>query len=61
MILDRITRTAVNVGAYFHVRALKEIFINNTICFDRMSIRCNKKIHMFKITVVRDKWILFKL
>ena len=59
MMLALITQTAVNVGAYFHVRVFKAISIDNT---DRMSIRRTAiKINIFEIKVVRVKLILFKL
>ena len=62
MIFARITQTAVNVGAYFHVHVLKSYIYRQHACFNRMSIRRTAiKIHVFKIKVVRVKLILFKL
>ena len=59
-ILARITQTAVNVGAYFHVRVFKSYIYRQHNCFDRMSIRCNQN-SFFLIKVVLVKLILFKL
>ena len=58
MILARITQTAVNVGAYFHVRVFKS-YINRQ---HNMSIRRTAiKIHIFKIKVVRVKLIFIQI
>ena len=62
MILARSMQTAFNVGAYFHVRVFKSYIYRQHNCFDRMSIRRTAiKIDIFKMKVVRVKFILFKL
>ena len=44
----RNTQTAVNVGAYLHVRVFKSYIYRQHNCFDRMSIRRTAiKIHIF--------------